>query len=65
MGIIISVIIPVYNDSHGLRDTLESLITQNYPPENFEVIVADNGSTDNTLDVAKEFIQKRVFWVCR
>lgn len=58
MGIMISVIVPVYNDSRGLKDTLESLVNQNFPPENFEIIVADNGSTDNTLDVAKEFIQK-------
>ena len=58
MGIIISVIVPVYNDSRGLKDTLESLVNQNSPPENFEIIVADNGSTDNTLDVAKAFTQK-------
>jgi len=57
MGIMISVIVPVYNDSRGLKDTLESLVNQNFPPENFEIIVADNGSIDNTLDVAKEFIQ--------
>jgi len=58
MGIIISVIVPVYNDSRGLKDTLGSLVNQDFPPENFEIIVADNGSTDNTLNVAKAFTQK-------
>lgn len=58
MGILISVIAPVYNDTRGLKDTLESLVNQNFSPENFEIIVADNGSTDNTLDAAKGIIHK-------
>lgn len=55
---LVSVIIPVYNDPDGLKDTLESLVVQDFPPENFEIIIADNGSTDDTLKVANEFIQK-------
>lgn len=54
----ISVIIPVYNDSAGLKDTLNSLVIQDFPRENYEIIVADNGSADNTLDVAKEYADK-------
>lgn len=53
-----SVIIPVYNNPKGLRDTLNSLVVQNYPLNDFEIIIADNGSTDTTLDIAKEFVQK-------
>lgn len=55
---IISVIIPVYNDPNGLKDTLKSLVNQDYPSESFEIIVADNGSKDNTLEIAEEFAQK-------
>lgn len=50
----ISVIIPVYNDPVGLKDTLHSIVLQEYQGD-FEVIVADNGSTDNTLDVVDKY----------
>ncbi|OBZ34783.1 glycosyltransferase family 2 protein [Methanohalophilus sp. DAL1] len=50
----ISVIIPVYNDPSGLEDTLQSLVAQQYTG-NFEIIVADNGSTDNTPDIAEKY----------
>ena len=54
----ISVVIPVYNDSKGLTDTLDSLVAQNFPKENFEIIISDNGSSDNTLDRAEMFAKK-------
>ena len=54
----VSVIIPVYNDPYGLRDTLRSLVFQDFPNDEFEIIVADNGSTDNTKEIAEEFIIK-------
>ncbi len=54
----LSVIIPVYNDFEGLRDTLESLNTQDVGDDAFEVIVADNGSTDGTWRKAKQYAHK-------
>lgn len=54
----ISVIVPVFNDAKGLSDTLESLINQNYPEEHFEIIVVDNGSTDNTSDIINSFLKR-------
>jgi glycosyltransferase involved in cell wall biosynthesis len=54
----ISVIIPVYNDPSGLKDTLDSLVEQNFPKDLFEIIVADNGSTDSTLSVVKSFTDR-------
>ena len=53
----ISVIIPVYNDPDGIRDTLDSLVNQDYPADSYEIIVADNGSTDHTLDVVTEYTE--------
>ena len=50
----ISVIIPVYNDPEGLRDTLESLVDQNFE-EYYEILPVDNNSTDNTGEVIQEF----------
>lgn len=54
---VLSVIIPVYNDSGGLRQTLSSLVKQREAPE-YEVIVVDNDSTDETPDVIEEFEAK-------
>jgi len=51
----VSVIIPVYNDSAELSETLTALDRQTYPAAHYEVFVIDNGSTDTTLDVAKSF----------
>lgn len=51
----ISVIIPVYNDPDGIEDTLNSLVNQDYSAERFEIIIADNGSNDSTIDVIKEY----------
>lgn len=51
----ISVIIPVYNNPEGLYVTLNSLINQQQINFNYEIVVVDNNSTDNTLKVAEEF----------
>jgi glycosyltransferase AglI len=54
----ISVIIPVYNDPDGIKDTLNSLVNQDYGVDNFEIIVVDNGSTDSTLSVINAYIER-------
>jgi glycosyltransferase AglI len=51
-------VIPVYNDERGLKDTIKSLVVQDYPFQDFEIIICDNGSKDNTFDVAKEYAKK-------
>ncbi len=50
----ISVIIPALNEEKFLSDCLESLINQDYEGE-YEIIVVDNGSTDNTANIARNF----------
>jgi glycosyltransferase involved in cell wall biosynthesis len=49
----LTVVIPVYNGENFLRETLESVLAQSYPA--VEVIVVNDGSTDQTLSVANEF----------
>jgi glycosyltransferase involved in cell wall biosynthesis len=51
----ISVVIPTYNRSGLLRKTLHQLTRQDLPVQDFEVIVADDGSSDDTKAVVEEF----------
>lgn len=55
MDLPISVVIPVYNGQDVLGDCLQAVETQNFDRELFEIIVVDDGSTDNTAAVAEEF----------
>ncbi len=50
-----SIIIPAYNEGENLVNTLDSLLNQQYPKDLYEIIVVDDGSTDNTLEVARRF----------
>lgn len=49
----VSVVIPAYNEEKDIGRCLESLRKQSF--SNFEVIIVDDGSTDNTLEIAKKF----------
>lgn len=51
----VTVIIPVLNAAASLRKVLQALSGQSYPQELVEIIVVDNGSTDQTIQVAKQF----------
>jgi glycosyltransferase involved in cell wall biosynthesis len=50
----ISIIIPCYNYGHFLPETLESILNQTY--RNWECIVVDDGSIDNTREVAMQWL---------
>lgn len=50
----VSVVIPAYNAAERLPTALDSVQAQTYPPEKLEVIVVDDGSTDDTAAVARE-----------
>jgi glycosyltransferase involved in cell wall biosynthesis len=47
--------IPVYNSSRYLGSCLKSINNQDYPKDKIEIITADGGSSDNTVDIAKNF----------
>jgi GT2 family glycosyltransferase len=51
----VSVIIPTYNQSELLAETLHNLARQNLPADRYEVVVADDGSTDDTASVVRSF----------
>jgi|CXWL01.1.fsa_nt_gi glycosyltransferase involved in cell wall biosynthesis len=58
---LVSVVIPAYNCGNYIGETLESVLKQDYP--RLEVIVVDDGSTDNTKDVVVAFSSDRVRYV--
>lgn len=53
---LVSIIIPTYNRAHLIGETLDSVIAQTYT--NWECIVVDDGSTDNTKEVLAEYCKK-------
>src|SRR3989338_4773452 len=53
---LVSVIIPVFNGARTLRACLNSVLAQDY--SNYEVIVVDNNSTDETVTIIHEFTER-------
>ncbi len=54
----VSVIVPTYNRAHLLKQLLWSLAHQDYPKDRYEVIVVDDGSSDETSKVVNELRQQ-------
>lgn len=54
----VSIIIPTYNRAHSITYTLDSFLNQDYPKEEYEIIVCDNNSTDNVKEVVLGYVEK-------
>lgn len=54
---LISIIIPAYNVEKYIAKCLDSIKNQTF--QNYEVIIVDDGSTDNTLEIINQYISKR------
>ncbi len=52
----ISIIIPFYNEEKNIDNLLKDLSKLEYPKSNFEILLVDNNSTDNTAKIVKQFI---------
>lgn len=58
---LVSVIIPTYNGSRFIKETVQSVIDQTYP--NIEIIIVDDGSTDITPDILKSIKDTRITYI--
>jgi glycosyltransferase involved in cell wall biosynthesis len=56
----ISIIIPAKNEAGYIEKCLDSISKLNYPKELYEVILADNGSSDRTVSIAEPYLDKIV-----
>ena len=52
----VSIIMAVYNRENFLEEAISSILRQNY--SNFELIIVDDGSTDNSLNIARKFASR-------
>jgi len=55
---LVSILIPAYNAAEWIADTLRSAVAQTWPRK--EIIVVDDGSSDDTVAIAREFASKSV-----
>ncbi len=55
---LVSVIIPLYNSGNYIKETIQNVLEQSY--KNIEILVVDDGSSDNSLKVAKSFESNKV-----
>ena len=55
----VSIVVPCYNGADYLRESIQSILSQTY--HNIEIIVIDDGSNDDSVNILKEY-QEQFYW---
>lgn len=58
---LISVVIPTYNRAHLLASAIDSILNQTY--RNLEIVIVDDGSTDNTRELVRDLTDPRIRYI--
>lgn len=56
----ISVVVPIFNEEKYIKQSLSALIDQDYPSDSFELIIVDDGSTDLSPQICREFVEQNM-----
>ena len=60
----VSLIIPIYNKAEWLDTCFQSILNQSIDPQMVEVLMIDDGSEDNSLDIMKRYSEKYSNFKC-
>lgn len=58
----VTVLMPAYNASKYVAEAIESVLKQSF--EDWELIIVDDGSTDNTVDIIRSYTDSRIRLIC-
>jgi glycosyltransferase involved in cell wall biosynthesis len=58
----ISVIVPIYNEESYIGECIRALLSQDYPVDQYEIIMVDNNSVDRSVEIVKQYSRIKLFY---
>ncbi len=54
-----TVFIPCYNEADNIREKIDNILAVDYPADKLEVLIADDGSSDDTIGIARRYLEEK------